>query len=79
MIQNQMTMIQETPPTIKQEPNGLNNVMSCSDIGMYDKDKRTNKYKCDICDKNFAKKPTLKLHMRYGTSCALFCYYLSIV
>ena len=63
VIPNQMTMVQEQQaPTIKQEPNSLNNM--CSDMVMYEKDKRTSKYKCDVCDKNFAKKPTLKLHMR---------------
>ena len=54
--------VQQQVPTIKQEPNLSS--MPCNDIVMFDKDKRASKYKCDVCDKNFAKKPTLKLHMR---------------
>ena len=65
--QNQMMMIPELP-TIKQEPT-LNAVtvqqpITSENLFMYDKDKKVTKYKCDICDKHFAKKPTLKLHMR---------------
>ena len=54
--------VQQQVPTIKQEPNMSS--LPCTDIVMFDKDKRNSKYKCDVCDKNFAKKPTLKLHMR---------------
>ena len=62
-----MMMIPELP-TIKQEPT-LNAVtvqqpITTENLFMYDKDKKVTKYKCDICDKHFAKKPTLKLHMR---------------
>ena len=65
--QNQMMMIPELP-AIKQEPT-LNSVavqqpITSENLFMYDKDKKVTKYKCDICDKHFAKKPTLKLHMR---------------
>ena len=63
-----MMMIQEVP-AIKQEPNQNNHLQGAlsngiQDMVMYDKEKKVTKYKCEICDKHFAKKPTLKLHMR---------------
>ena len=60
---------------IKQEPVAGNcisavpsSIAALSFQEMFDKEKKASKFKCDICDKYFAKKPTLKLHMRFEFS-----------
>ena len=65
------TMLMEIA-NIKQEPSAANclaavpsaSIAALSFQEMFDKEKKASKFKCDICDKYFAKKPTLKLHMR---------------
>jgi len=65
------TMLMEIA-NIKQEPNATNgggvipptSLAAINFQEMFEKEKKASKFKCDICGKFFAKKPTLKLHMR---------------